>query len=227
MKIYLYLFVVVFSCSSYSKSLSIEQVKTDIDFVISIKSKSLNDTMVIKNIIKELYVCTCKPDTNNPSGNGEIYYQGKWEVNSVSNDVDKHLCDERFLMQWDLSELPKGIKIIEAKLRLVCAEFNGDKQGQLVYECISEPWSADFGYNKKPNTLPESRVVTGWPKKNSYHYVDITDFVKWWYHDSIPNYGLMGLSVDTETNNSAIFCSSKFPKESVRPKLIVIFQENN
>ena len=226
MKLHLCIFILLFSCSSYSQSFSIEQAITEIDSIGSTESKSLNDTLVINQLIKELYVCTCKPDISNPGGKGQIYYQGKWEVESVSKDADKELCDERFLMQWDLSELPAEIRIIEAKLRMVCAEFNGDKQGQLVYECISEPWSTESVYNDKPKTLPESRVVTGWPSKNSYHYVDITDYVKWWYHDRIPNYGLMGLSMDVETNNSAVFCSSKFPKEHLRPGLIVVFQEN-
>jgi hypothetical protein len=128
-------------------------------------------------------------------------------------------------MQWDLSELPKGIKIIEANMQLVCSEFNGDKQGQLVYECISERWNEDIGYSQKPNTLPESRVLTDWPTKNSYHFVDITGFVKSWYNNKIPNYGLMGSSVNTKTLNSAIFCSSKFPQEEVRPKLIIIYSK--
>jgi len=186
--------------------------------------KSLFDTLVIKDISKELYICTCKPNTANPSGKGKLYYQGKWKVESEKKD-SMYFCDERFLVQWDLSEIPEEIKIIEAKMRLVCAEFNGDEQGQLVYECISEPWDEDIGYNKKPKTLPENQVVTAWPAKNTYHYVDITEFVKAWYCNEIPNYGLMGLSVNTETKNSALFCSSEYPKESVRPKLIVIFSK--
>lgn len=186
--------------------------------------KSLNDTLVIDDISKELYICTCKPNTSNPAGKGDFYYQGKWKVKSEVKD-SMYFCDERFLVQWDLSELPKGIEIIEAKMRLVCAEFNGDQEGQLVYERICEPWNADIGYSEKPKTLSENRVVTGWPTASTYHYVDITDFVKAWYYNKIPNYGLMGLSVNTETNNSALFCSSKYPKESVRPKLIVIFSK--
>jgi hypothetical protein len=48
-------------------------------------------------------------------------------------------------------------------MQLVCSDFNGDKQGQLVYECIGETWNEDIGYSQKPNTLPESRVLTDWP----------------------------------------------------------------
>jgi hypothetical protein len=121
-------------------------------------------------------------------------------------------------MQWDLSELPKGIKITEAKMQLVCAEYNGDKQGQLVYECISEPWNANIGFDKKPNTLPETRVLTDWPVKN-------TSFFQSWHNGSIQNYGLMGFSINTETTNSAIFCSSNFPKEDLHPKLTIIFSK--
>lgn len=90
-------------------------------------------------------------------------------------------------MQWDLSKLPKGIKIIEVKMQLVCAEYEGDKQGQLVYECISQPWNANIGYGKKPNTLLETRVLIDWPVKNTCHFVDITSFVKSWYNGSIMN----------------------------------------
>ena len=184
--------------------------------------KSLNDTLVLTTISKDLYICTCKPNTANPNGEGKIYFQGRFNKDEVTEDADYHDCDERFLMQWDLKELPKGIKIIEAKMQLVCYGYNGDKQGQLVYECISEPWNANMGYSQKPNTLSETRVLTNWPTKSTYHVVDITDFVKSWYNGSLPNYGLMGFSIDTETTNSALFCSSIFPQEDVRPKLIII-----
>lgn len=187
--------------------------------------KSLNDTLILTTISKDLYICTCKPNTANPNGEGKIYYQGRFKKDEVTEDADYHNCDERFLIQWDLKELPKGIKIIEAKMYLVCANYNGDKQGQLVYECISEPWNADIGYSQKPNTLFETRVLTNWPTKNNYHVVDITPIVKSWYNSSLLNYGLMGYSVDTETTNSAIFCSSKFPQENARPKLIIIFSK--
>jgi hypothetical protein len=178
--------------------------------------------LVVTTISKDLYICTCKPNTANPNGGGKVYYQGKFYKDEVTEDADYHNCDERFLMQWDLTKLPKGIKIIEAKMHLVCVNYNGDKQGQLVYECISEPWNADIGYGQKPNTLAKTRVLANWPKKSNYHVVDITSFVKSWYNGSLPNYGLMGFSINTETTNSAIFCSSNFPQEDVRPKLIII-----
>ncbi len=187
--------------------------------------KSLNDTLVLTTISKDLYICTCKPNTANPNGGGEIYFQGKFYKDEVTEDADYHDCDERFLMQWDLTKLPKGIKIIEAKMHLVCVNYTGDKQGQLVYECISETWNADMGYSQKPNTLSETRVITNWPTKSTYHVVDITSFVKAWYNGSLPNYGLMGFSIDTETTNSALFCSSKFHQEDVRPKLIIVFSK--
>jgi len=188
-------------------------------------NKSQNDTLVLTTISKDLYICTCKPNTANPNGEGKIYYQGRFNKDEVTEDADYSNCDERFLMQWDLAELPKGIKIIEAKMQLVCTAYNGDQQGQLVYECISEPWNTDIGYSHKPKTLLETRVKTNWPIKNTYHIVDITSFVKSWYNGSLPNHGLMGFSIDTETTNSAIFCSSIFPQANVRPKLIIIFSK--
>ena len=206
----------ILSLSAFNGDLKAEEVYVH---------KSLNDTLVITKISKDLYICTCKPDIANPGGEGKIYYQGRFKEDEVTEDADYHDCDERFLMQWDLSELPEGIKIIEAKMRLVCAGYTGDEIGQLVYECISEPWDANAGYSKKPETLPETRVITDWPEKSTYHIVDITDFVKSWYNGSLLNYGLMGFSIDTETTNSALFCSSIFPQEDVRPKLIIIYSK--
>lgn len=203
-------------------SLSAFNVKSKADKEESVH-KILNDTLVITKISKDLYICTCKPDIANPGGEGKIYFQGRYKKDEITEDADYHDCDERFLMQWDLSELPEGIKTIEAKMRLVCAGYTGDEIGQLVYECISEPWDANAGYSKKPETLPETRVTAEWPAKSTYHYVDITDFVKNWYNGSLLNYGLMGFSIDTETTNSALFCSSIFPQEDARPKLIITF----
>jgi len=189
-------------------------------------SKNLYDTLVIKEISNELYICTCNPNKCNPSGAGNLYFQGKWKQNLVNKEVDYRNCDERFLIQWDLSELPKGIEIIEAKMELYCDDFTGDKQGQLVYESITEPWNADIGYSKKPNTIIDDRVLTDWPKAKQYHVIDITNFIKKWYYDKIPNYGLMGYSINTETTNSAVFCSSIYPDKALQPKLIVIFKKN-
>jgi hypothetical protein len=76
------------------------------------------DTIIIKEIKKELYVCTCKPTTSNPSGYGQLFFQGKYKQNLVTKDLDYRDCDERFLILWDLSELPAGVEIIEAKMEL-------------------------------------------------------------------------------------------------------------
>ena len=189
-------------------------------------SNNLFDTLVIKEISNELYICTCSPNRCNPSGAGNLYFQGKWKQDLVNKDVDYRNCDERFLIQWNLSALPKGIEITEAKMELYCDSFTGDKQGQLVYESITEPWNADIGYSKKPNTIIDDRVLTDWPKAKQYHVIDITNFIKKWYNNKIPNYGLMGYSINTETTNSAVFCSSIYPDKALQPKLIVIFKRN-
>ena len=190
-------------------------------------SKNSYDTLVINKISSELYICTCKPNIPNPSGAGNLYFQGKWKQDLVNKEVDYRNCDERFLIQWDLSELPKRIEIIVAKMELFCYEFTGDKQGQLVYEPITEPWNTELGYSKKPNTIIEDRILTVWPKAKQYHIIDITNFVKKWYDNKIPNYGLMGYSINTETTNSALFCSSIYPDKTLQPKLIIIYKNKS
>jgi hypothetical protein len=78
--------------------------------------------------------------------------------------------------------------------------------------------------NKK--VIAPKKVLTDWPKAKQYHVINITNFIKKWYYDKIPNYGLMGYSINTETTNSAVFCSSIYPVKALQPKLIVIFKKN-
>jgi hypothetical protein len=165
-------------------------------------------------------------DSSNPSGIGLLFFQGKYKQDLVTKDLDYRNCDERFLILWNLSELPEGIEIIEAKMELYCLEFTGVKQGELIYEYITEPWNEDIGYNKKPNTSVKGRILTDWPKPKQYHNVNITDFVKNWYNKKTPNYGLMGYSINTEITSSALFCSSKYPESALCPKLIIIYRKN-
>jgi hypothetical protein len=185
-----------------------------------------SDTLVIKEISKELYVCSCKPNISNPGGEGKIYFQGKFKEDLVTKDADYRNCDERFLVQWDLSGLPKGVTIVEAKMEIYCRSYSGDKKGQLIYEYITEPWETDVGFSKRPSTSEDGRVFTDWPKVKEFHSIDITSFVKNWYHNETPNFGLMGYSINTETKNSAIFCSSNFPDMTLRPKLTIIYRKN-
>lgn len=188
--------------------------------------KQTIDTLVIKDISKELYICTCKPNTSNPSGEGQIYYQGKYFEDLVTDEANYKECDERFLILWNLSELPDAVEIVEAKMDLYCMEFLGDKKGQLVYESITEPWNAEIGYSKKPNTSEIGRIITPWPESKQFHSVNITGFIQNWYAKKMPNYGVMGYSIHTETTNSALFYTSKFPDKNYRPKLTIVYKKN-
>jgi hypothetical protein len=187
--------------------------------------KSIVDTLVIQDISKEVYMCTCKPNTCNPAGDGQLYFQGKYKEDEVKDSVNYKDCDERFLIHWNLSKLPAGIQIIEAKMELYCMSFSGDKKGQLIYETITEPWKADIGYNKKPSTSIDGRILSDWPEPRKFYRVDITGFVQNWYANKIPNYGLMGSSIHTETTNSAIFYTSKYPDKKLRPKMIIVYRK--
>lgn len=52
-------------------NLSVLNVKSQVDEMTI--TKSLNDTLVVTTISKELYICTCKPNTANPNGEGKIF----------------------------------------------------------------------------------------------------------------------------------------------------------
>ena len=99
----------------------------------------------------------------------------------------------------------------------------------MVYYRILEDWDeTDVDFETEPEYTEEDAVFCGWPPApDVWHSVDITGFVQQWYEDSTTNFGIYGTSVDETQSCVAEFHSSDTRDREFRPKLYIVYSENN
>jgi hypothetical protein len=159
----------------------------------------------------DTYVCDCLPNANNPNGPITKLYQGQYGT-----------CFDRFLIQWDLSSLPKNITITRAIMELKCSTITGTLSGQMVYYRITGNWGeTQVTYATLPSYTNEDSVAMGWPTVGQWHAVDITKFVQKWIQDTASNYGVYGHCAGTTGQGVVGFSSSD--ASSNRPKLVITY----
>ncbi|HUM48078.1 MAG TPA: DNRLRE domain-containing protein [Chitinophagales bacterium] len=148
------------------------------------------------------------------------------------------LCIGRTLMSVDLSAIPSGATIIEAKLSLY-ADSNctflgiygeptyGDINRGIVRR-ITSPWDANtVTWNNKPTTVKKNQVKikSSTTTAQSYQNLNATALVQ----DMIdhPSYGII-VQMNDEVNyyKSLIFGSNLNEKEWLQPKLMVTYTIN-
>jgi hypothetical protein len=163
---------------------------------------------------KVAYVCGCKPNEHNPGGGGNnTLYIGNYCKNS-----------ERFLLHWDVSALPEGVKISTAIMGLYCVEIYGTLSGHLVYAPLLSDWGDTVTYATQPENVSQEQVSAEWPVKRQWHEVDITHLVTFWLVNQEKNYGLIGYAVDIQDDTcSAVFNSIHQKPEDLRPKLTLVY----
>ena len=163
---------------------------------------------------KVAYVCGCKPTEHNPGGGGNMtLYIGNYCKNS-----------ERFLLHWDLSGLPEGVKISTATMGLYCVEILGTLSGHLVYAPLLSDWGDTVTYATQPENVSQEQVSAEWPVKGQWHEVDITRLVTSWLMNQEKNYGLIGYAVDIQDDTgTAVFNSIHQTPEDSRPKLTLVY----
>jgi hypothetical protein len=162
---------------------------------------------------KGAYICSCKPEENNPE---KSFYQGSWKS-----------CSERFLIQYDLSGLPKGVQITSAKLSLYCLQFvgNDSENKDLVYSRITEPWDPEkVTFANQPKIAAGEDVYGGWPLEQKWMDIDVTTMVRHWVDGSAPNYGILAHSVNDKGTCYAVFNHSNSPATKLRPKLTITYK---
>jgi len=167
---------------------------------------------------QDVDVCRYLPDTS-MSGDSSVLFVGRaWWVSPL--DVN------RTYIKFNLSSIPTGAVIIEAKLKLYQDNYTGES-GYPNMEIFL--WRAEGGWNENTitwnNQPPTSRVALGgsWiidHVSNQWRERDITVLVSGWFRGTYPNYGLM-LSAKNEFTIKALamFCSSNNTDALKRPKL--------
>ena len=159
---------------------------------------------------KDAYVLSYYPDIN----------FGSSVVLEVGN---RSSSPGRTYLQFDLSSVPEGARIIDAYLKLY--QFTSYGLGSFtvgLYQVTSN-WGEDYiTYNNQPDSSTEAEASckiyagTAW---KSWDYID--ELVKNWFDGSITNYGLLLKATnETSINNEAAFRSSDYTiNPSQCPKL--------
>ncbi len=162
---------------------------------------------------KDTYVCDCLPNVNNPNGPITVLYQGQYGI-----------CFDRFLIQWDISSLPKNISISSAIMELKCSNIYGSISGRPVYYRVTGNWEeTQVTVATLPTYTKEDSVATDWPTVGQWHSVDITKFVQKWIQDTTSNCGIYGHCAGTTGQCDAEFYSSDASVSNSRPKLTITY----
>jgi len=164
--------------------------------------------------VKDAFVCDCMPGTTNPFAGNQYLAQGRITV-----------CYHKSFIEWDLSSIPAGSTIDSAEFRIYCCQRSGGGSGQMVYYRLIEDWSeTTVCYNNMPLYTEDGGIILPtWPAANSWHVVDVTDFVVDWFSGATDNYGLHCGSQNTSAPNDAIYYSSRVSASSYRPRLVVTY----
>jgi hypothetical protein len=161
---------------------------------------------------KDTYICCCEPDQNNPNGPITHLYQGQYGT-----------CYDRTLIEWNLSALPAHATIDSAAMEMWFNQLWGSESGEMVYFPILEYWEeTEVTFSTQPAYSHDDSVVTDWPQQNnSWHAVDVTEFVRMWHDGTLENYGIYCHSQNTVSTCCAEFNSSDVATPERRPRLTI------
>ncbi|NQV17561.1 MAG: DNRLRE domain-containing protein [Armatimonadetes bacterium] len=160
---------------------------------------------------KDTYICDCAPNTNNPNGPITHLYQGQYGV-----------CFDRTLIEWDLSIIPTGVQILSAVMELDFNTLHGSMSGQMAYYMITEAWEETVvTFNTQPAYNEAMEIITDWPEPNTWHAVDVTEFVQFWIDNPNANFGVFCHCISTTSTCVAEFNSSDHSNSDVHPKLTI------
>lgn len=184
---------------------------------------------------------TLKPDASEGKdaalGDGEpnTNYGSHPEFSALAWTCGGSPCRIRSLLQFDLSDIPEGSKIIDAKLSLYSwnSPSNGSHSTQsgsneTFLQRITENWSENtVTWNSPPFVTTVNQVVLQASSNAIQHYedIDVTDIVQDMVDDPANSYGFFFRLSTEQEFRKMIFASSDNPDAGLHPKLEIEYQE--
>lgn len=175
---------------------------------------------------KDAALGTGEPNTN---------YGSHPEFSALAWTCGGSPCRIRSLLQFDLSDIPDGAKIMDAKLSLYSwdSPSNGSHStqsgsNQTFLQRITESWSENtVTWNNAPSVTTVNQVVLPASSSSIQHYedIDVTDLVQDMVDDPENSYGFFIRLSTEEEFRKMIFASSDNPDAGLHPKLEVEYQE--
>ncbi len=149
--------------------------------------------------------------------------------------------EKRILIEFDLSSIPEGKRIKEARLRMNCLEVNGTVTNE-IYR-VTRSWVEGNGNWKykhhKGVTWTTCDGTNNWttpggdyaPEVSSSLTINSTGWVEWdvtglvrsWYDGIHANYGMEIIQKPGDSPAYAVFASRDNPNKDIHPELVVTY----
>ena len=167
---------------------------------------------------RDAYVYDIDPDTNAPDTLG---------IPAGARAAGVY----RAYLQFSLSALPDDAVILGARLSLYHWYSVPEHQASIGIYNVSEPWTENgITWNNQPNFATEAEYAITVPAVVSNAFLNwyITDLVRDWWENVLPNHGVMLKSTDESSwEGWKSFWSSDYPTADQRPKLIITYYDPN
>jgi L-ascorbate metabolism protein UlaG (beta-lactamase superfamily) len=160
--------------------------------------------------------CSSAPTTAMPNGlEGQFIRMGRWNGYRPTP-----------LLMWAFSDLPEGINILSATVKLYCVSiYDGDSlKGHLLCAPNVQAWTNTVTYTTKPDRDETNAIQTSWPtSSNSWFEIDITPLVQKWQAGQLANYGLQFYTDSPSSTGYIDFYSPGYSNKELKPILTLTY----
>ncbi len=168
-----------------------------------------------------------------PCGFVNLNYGSDNEISAISWTFNSTQSDSRSLLEFDLSIIPVGAVITDAKLDL----YHNPQSNNIGHSTLSgsnacylrritQAWSENtVTWNNQPTTtsLNQVQIPISISDTQSYTNIDVTNLINDIYNNPNQSHGIM-MSLQTESPyRSMVFASSDHPSSLKRPKLTITY----
>jgi hypothetical protein len=144
-------------------------------------------------------------------------------------------CLLRSLLEFDLSTIPEGSTIKNAKLSLYSwtsgANGSHSTQGgsnQSLLQRVTSNWSEDVvNWNTQPSVTTTNQVTLPASSSTIQHYtdIDVADLVQDMIDDPDNSFGFLFRQMTEQSTRKMVFASSDHTDSGLHPKLVIEYEE--
>lgn len=139
---------------------------------------------------------------------------------------DDNFGAQRSLLRFDLSAIPSGVTILDAKMRLYLsfATINDTEAMRIIARQLNSAWDEQFvTWNSEP-TWGDVRAETFVGTTEGWYEWDLTDLVADWVGNAALNYGVELIGDETVQQRERAF-NSRETATDLFPRLVVRYTE--
>lgn len=214
---------------SYAYTFSADSLASHFDYPLIVVLEEGNQVIIQPGATegKDAFVSSYYPDKN--YGNHELLQSLSWTISGSEVDLRSYLS-------FDLSALPEGCQIIDAKLSLYEHHTSGvpsDGHSTLtgsnesyIKRVITSWDESTISWNNQPGYTDENYVII--PESShpfeDYIDIDISQLVRDIFNNPTESFGIVISLVDENPYKALYFASSDYSDATKHPKLVITYE---